>query len=272
MVEITDKANEPAVVLVHGAWHTPEHYAEMEAALTDAGFLTVVPRLPTVNGDKPPTTTLSDDVVTVREEATKLISQGHPLLVLCHSYGGMVVTDAFTPDMHLEARKKNGLPGGIVHLIYMCAFLPQNGQSLATIKSASGENLETVIDYDDHRSSFPKDPVNMFYGELNPDAADMWTSKLITHSGEAHYAEITNTAWSYFPVTYLYCEEDAAIPLAAQHSMVDAVVATGSQKVRTKSYKAAHSPFLSIPDKVAALVKDTWESMGIDSRVVLLGS
>jgi hypothetical protein len=65
------------------------------------------------------------------------------------------------------------------------------------------------------------------------------------------YSKITYAGWRDIPSTYLYCLQDQAIPIEAQRGMV----AESGVQFRTETFDASHSPFLSMPDKVAAAVR-----------------
>lgn len=108
----------PALLLIHGAWHHPEFYAPLCKSLEALNYEVVCPRLPSCNDAVPPTKSLHDDVALIRATAQTLLNGGKRVVAIMHSYGGMVGTEAL-----------HGLP--IEHLIYMTAFLPSSGKSLA---------------------------------------------------------------------------------------------------------------------------------------------
>lgn len=248
----------PTLLFVHGAWHSPSfHYAAFLETIEAAGFHTVAPALPTINGIKPPNKSLMDDVVLVKEIAAELVAQGRPVLVLCHSYGGVVVTNALTPDLSFTSRHNLGQPGGIVHVVYLCAFMPMLGGSVRSIFTDSGALL--AFDIDGEGNSFPNNPHEAFYADVDPTEAKRMSDNLITHPAKAHGALTTAEAWRYFPVTYLYCEQDMAITIACQHEMVAAIEKGGAMKpVRTETFNASHSPFLSMPKDIVAAVQRAW--------------
>jgi pimeloyl-ACP methyl ester carboxylesterase len=259
----TKTQDQPAILFVHGAWHCPEHYTDLVKAVNQKGFLVVIPRLPSMNGDKPPTKGLADDIICFHHEASKLLEAGHRVLVLSHSYGGIVSTNALTSDLSISARQKAGKPGGIIHLVYMCAFLPQKGESIKSIIASSGALLD--IDVDANGNAMPKNPLEAFYGDLPAARAEHWAQMLVTHPISAHVMETTTTAWESFPMTYLFCEDDQAVTFRRQKEMVQAVRDAGIDGIRTELFKASHSPFLSAPDEVAAAVQRAW-----DAQMVLL--
>ena len=108
----------PTILLIHGAWHYPSLYAPFCKSLEALGYEVVCPRLLSCNDAVPPTKFLHDDVALIRGTAQSLLDEGKRVVAVMHSYGGMVGTDAL-----------HGLP--IQHLIYMTAFVPPSGKSLA---------------------------------------------------------------------------------------------------------------------------------------------
>ena len=108
----------PTILVIHGAWHHPEFYAPFCKAFEDLGYEAVCPRLLTCNNDVPPTKKLEDDVALIRKTAQSLLDDGKTVIAVMHSYGGVVGTDAL-----------HGL--AIKRLIYMTAFIPPSGSSLA---------------------------------------------------------------------------------------------------------------------------------------------
>lgn len=125
-------ANKPTILIVHGAWHHPAYFSSVIKLLEAQGYNTICPHLPTCNTDETPTKTLEDDVALIRSTASSLADEGHEIVALMHSYGGVVGTDALY-GMSTTERAKSGLKGGLKRLVYMCAFIPQKGQSLAGI-------------------------------------------------------------------------------------------------------------------------------------------
>jgi pimeloyl-ACP methyl ester carboxylesterase len=126
----------PTILIIHGAWHHPAYFKDLNQQLQDHGYGVACPHLPTCSNDVPPKKLFKDDVAIVRDIATSLADDGKEIVVLMHSYGGMVGTDALY-DMSVSSRAEAGLKGGVKRLVYMCAFIPQKGQSLAGIFGGS---------------------------------------------------------------------------------------------------------------------------------------
>lgn len=125
-------STKPAILILHGAWHHPEHFAKQIALLQSHSYEVICPVQPSYNA-QPATTTLQEDAAFIRGVLSKLIDEeGKDVILLMHSYGGMVGTEAVTEEMSRNLREKNGSQGGVVKLLYLCAFMLHKGESLAT--------------------------------------------------------------------------------------------------------------------------------------------
>lgn len=119
----------PVILIIGGGWHKPHHYGKLQAALEAAGHEVHCPAHPSMNEARPPTASLAEDSSNIREFAEKLIGSGRRIVAIVHSYGGQIGTDALH-GLGLEERKKRGESGGVVNIVYMCAFaLPVGGSS-----------------------------------------------------------------------------------------------------------------------------------------------
>ena len=127
------KSAQPAVLIIHGAWTPASAFADFSRRLERAGFLVECPQLPSVNIERN-AVHFVEEVATVRKALTALADNGHPILVLMHSYGGIVGANAVTEDLYLSTRQKKAkdgfLPaGGVVSLVYVAAMMVQKGQT-----------------------------------------------------------------------------------------------------------------------------------------------
>lgn len=109
----------PYVIIAHGSWHTPDAYALLGTALEERGYEVDIPSLPTCRADGI-SKTLSDDCHFFRAKLTRLINRGREIIVVMHSYGGMVGAGSVAG---LE-RKAAGDEGGVIGLVFMTAFIP----------------------------------------------------------------------------------------------------------------------------------------------------
>lgn len=83
----------PTIVLVPGAWATPTFYTQLSSNLSEKGLTTETVAHPSA-GAEPPTKTLDDDVSNLRSTLERLVNFGGDVIVVAHSYGGLVASGA----------------------------------------------------------------------------------------------------------------------------------------------------------------------------------
>ena len=245
-------SEKPAIVLVHGAWHIPAHYQGFIDALTNAGFETHCPLLPTCNGAQPANSTLEDDTNTIEALIRSLIDKGRQVLLLMHSYAGVVGTNAVNQNLSFTQRKRNGLPSGVIALVYLCAFMLQPGETVKSATHVPASDDPVVVAADG--TSTVKNSQRMFYHDLNEADANKCASMLVPHSIAAFVEPVTETSWRELPVTYLYCTEDRVLWYDWQVEQVRAMREQGGD-VRTETFRASHSPYLSMPGEVVEAIQ-----------------
>jgi pimeloyl-ACP methyl ester carboxylesterase len=216
-------------LLVHGAWHGAWCWEAVQDHLPGAVALD----LPSNHVDG---ASFTDDVNAVR---TAL--DGMTDVVLCgHSYGGAVISEAGAHD-------------NVRHLVYLTAFALDVGETEMSNAAAGdpvaaaappadlnaamgfeGENL--VLDPDGARTAF----------YLDCDVAPV--DRLVPHPARAFGVETAAAAWRDTPSTYVVCTEDRAIHPDVQRFFANRC---GS----TVELAASHSPMLSMPDRVAEILR-----------------
>lgn len=97
------------------------------------------------------------------------------------------------------------------------------------------------------------DTQNVFYHDIPREQADARSAKLSAHSTQAFNVPLRYAAYKHVPATYLFCENDNAIPLFVQQSFV---AQAGEGVVKTHTCSSGHSPMLSMPDTVTAVVRE----------------
>ena len=132
----------PTVLFVHGSWHSPVHFEPVMKLFEAHGYATECPCQPSFNA-KPAPTNMEEDAKAIRAVLDRLVvDESKNVIVVMHSYGGVVGTQAVDESLGKKARQNNDLPGGVVHLLYLCAFIVPLGDSLA---SALGGTLPPFI-------------------------------------------------------------------------------------------------------------------------------
>ena len=123
----------PTIVLVQGSFQTPLVYAKLSTGLRNAGYPVVHPPLPTcsdVEASDFPSRTLRDDALAVTKTIEQLVEEEKSVVVVMHSYGGIVGSEAIPESLARTARQAQRKKGGVDHLFYYSAFLLTKGQSV----------------------------------------------------------------------------------------------------------------------------------------------
>lgn len=235
----------PTVVLVHGAWADSSSWAKVVRRLQHDGYTVEVPANP-LRG-------LTSDSAYL---ASYLDTISGPVVLVGHSYGGAVITNAATGDSDVEA------------LVYIDAFVPDEGETvvqLATAEpgSAIGGDPATVFDAVPIQGS-PGDVDLYVKKSVFPDAfandlprktamvlaavqRPVAFSALVTPSGAP--------AWETIPSWYFVGTLDRVLPPAAQRFMAERADAV------TVEVKASHLPMVSRPGAVTRLILDAAETV-----------
>lgn len=218
---------------MHGAWHGSWCWAEVERILQGRGVGTVTVDNPSVHAAP---ATLHDDADNVLRAIDAV---GGPVVLVGHSYGGAIVTDA-------------GAHPAVAHVVYVAAFVLDDGESVITNALTGGEagnELEPALRFEDDVAYV--DPVlagRVFYNDCSDAAASVAVRRLGPQSMVAFAGIPRAVAWRSKPSTYVLCSEDRAVAPALQRS---AAARTGA----VVELAAGHSPFLSRPDDLADLLE-----------------
>src|SRR5580658_8360251 len=216
------------IVLVHGGLVDGSGWKDVYKILKKDGY--------TVSIVQEPTISLPDDVAVTKRV---IESQNGPVILVGHSYGGVVITEA-------------GNDPKVAGLVYVTAFAPDKGESAASIiKSAPpGAPAPPILPPQDgylflDKAKFPA----AFAADVSPDLASFMADSQVPWGVEALGGAITQPAWRTKPSWYLITTEDKMIPPDAQRAMSKRA---GSTVVEVKS---SHSVFLSHPQAVAHLIE-----------------
>jgi pimeloyl-ACP methyl ester carboxylesterase len=220
----------PSLLLVHGAWHGSWCWGKLTPLLTGAGWAVHTVNLPSVAEKGKPRHGLHDDACAVREQLNAIDG---PVVVVAHSYGGAPATEAAAGIASVQ------------HIIYLAAFVLDAGESLFGLVGGQAPPWWNI----DGDTVTPDTPREIFYNDVNGADASAAIARLLPHSMSAVEEQVTAAAWKTTLTSYILCERDNAVPVFAQEQMASRT----SQVYRLPS---SHSPFLSRPAELAALITD----------------
>lgn len=234
--------SKPTIIFVTGAWHKPHLYTNLLSGLQKTRFPVIAPPLPSVGGTTP---SFDADVDTIRAAIADEVSEGHEVIMLMHSYGGMVGSAA--SEGYAKDQVRNG---GVIRMIYMAAFALDEGVSLMDALHHTPLPWWVSANKQQWRAI---DTQQIFYNDVDPVVAGPLEKELDLQAKGAFESKQTYAAWKHIDSTYIVCEYDLAIPMQAQLEMAN----QSGSKCIIVYLKAGHSPFLSMPQQTVNLIRRT---------------
>ena len=168
-----------------------------------------------------------------------LASQNGPVILVGHSYGGVVITEA-------------GNDPKVAGLVYIAAFAPDKGESVAALiaNPLPGAPVPPILPPQDGYLFLDKAKfAASFAADVDTDTAEFMADSQVPWGVEALSGAISQPAWKTKPSWYLVSTEDRMIPPDAQRAMSKRA---GSTVVEVKG---SHSVYVSQPQAVASLIE-----------------
>jgi pimeloyl-ACP methyl ester carboxylesterase len=209
------------VILVHGMWHQPAHLSLLMHELRESGIRVTSP--PLHRGS------LAADTAAI--QAAVDASAIAPVVV-GHSYGGSVIT---------------GLRG-VHHLVFIAAFVPDTGESSASLGGPEPLIRAALITNSDRSTSVdPSKAREYLYGDCS-EAVSTWATTLLRPQAPGHGRGVPSyIGWHSTRSTYVICTRDRALDPERQREM-------SRRCDHTVEIATSHSPFISGPKKLATLL------------------
>jgi pimeloyl-ACP methyl ester carboxylesterase len=224
--EITMAKN---IVLVHGGFVDGAGWEGVYKILKRDGYNVSVVQNPTIS--------LDDDVAVTKRI---LAAQDGPAILVGHSYGGAVITEA-------------GSDPKVAGLVYVTAFVPDKGESVASLieNPPPGAPVPPILPPQDgylflDKAKFPAS----FAGDVDAEKAAFMADSQVPWGVAALSGKISEPAWRAKPSWYLIATDDKMIPPDAQRAMSKRVGAT------VVEVKGSHAIYVSQPGPVAKLIEE----------------
>lgn len=240
-------ASKPTIVLVHGAWADSSSWAPVTAILQNQGYNVLVPPNPlrSLSGD-------SAYIAAYLQQATT-----GPVVLVGHSYGGAVITNAALADPDVQA------------LVYVDAFAPAEGEAVGQIVGASTSALNvpdptTVFNFVAYPGAVNDDVDVYLKDETFADyfAQDVPPAvRAVLAAGQKPAAFFTNLepsgppAWASLPSWYVLGTQDLVIPPDTQRAQAERA---GSHITEVK---AGHLPMISKPLGVVKVIQEAADTV-----------
>ena len=217
------------IILVHGGLVDGSGWEAVYNVLKKDGYTVTIVQNPTIS--------LADDVAFTKRA---IGVQNGPVILVGHSYGGAVITEA-------------GNDPKVAGLVYIAAFALDKGESVATLikDPPPGAPVPPILPPVDgflllDKAKFPAS----FAGDVSPEKAEFMADSQVPWGVDALAGTISEAAWKAKPTWYLLTTEDRMLPPDAQRLMSKRAGAT------VVEVKSSHAVFLSHPQVVAHIIEE----------------
>ena len=218
--------NATNIVLVHGGWADGSGWSKEIPILRNAGHKVIAVQLPTHS--------LSDDVATVKR-AIDLV--GGPTILVGHSYGGEVITNAGYNNPNVTG------------LVYIAAFAPDEGQSLSSfVDPAKFPKDLFLVDSGGFIYLNPEIFRENFAQDVDSAEADLMAIVQKPFNQSIFGEKSGSPAWKQLPTWYQISDADRMIPPDVQRMFAERMNAT------TLSLNTSHASYVSHPNEIAELI------------------
>ncbi len=223
------------IVIVHGAFADGSGWEGVYRILTDDGYKVTIVQNPLVS--------LEADVTATQNV---LANESGPVVLVGHSYGGAVITQA-------------GDDQKVKSLVYVAAYVPDVGESVEDLLKKADQSVPAppilidgkkgiaLID----RAKFPE----AFAADIDPKKAEFMAASQAPLGLLAVSAKITKAAWKNKPSYYIVSSQDHMIPPSDERKM-----ATTAKAVQQFEFDASHAVFISHPEEVAKVIEQAAKS------------
>jgi pimeloyl-ACP methyl ester carboxylesterase len=218
-----------SIVLVHGGFVDGSGWEGVYQILKRDGYNISIVQNPTIS--------LADDVAVTRRV---LAAQSGPVILVGHSYGGAVITEA-------------GNDPKVAGLVYIAAFALDNGESVSSLikDPPPGAPVPPILPPQDgflflDKAKFPAS----FAADVDAGKAEFMADSQVPWGVGALTGTISQAAWRTKPSWYLIATDDKMIPPPAQRFMSERAGSTVAEAA------GSHAIYVSQPNAVAALIKE----------------
>ena len=221
---MTDARN---VVLVHGGFVDGSGWEGVYHVLKEDGFNVSIVQNPTLS--------LADDDAITRRVLDK---QDGPTILVGHSYGGAVITEAGTHE-------------NVAGLVYIAAFAPDRGESVGSLIAGFPQDgpQPPILPPQDGFLLLDRDKFHAsFAADVAAELASFMADAQVPWGVDATSTNITEAAWRSKPSWYLVATDDHMIPPPAQRTMAERIGATITET------PGSHAVYVSNPAAVATLI------------------
>ncbi|KIW37879.1 uncharacterized protein PV06_09861 [Exophiala oligosperma] len=250
----TGKTSRPAIVLVPGAACRLIFYTDLVEQLSK-DFETHAYDLLTASREPPQqAATLADDAAFFHDKIQDLVNAGKDVVVLAHSYGGMPATDSVQGLLKSD-RASQGLPGGVVRIVYLSCIVGDVGQTAGELTSdldfgfmqpvgENGEFLGQILGLEGATTIF---------SDIPQEEALKWQSRQSLQSTICYAGKAVYPAYRDVPVSYIFYSGDKVLTPEFQQGRID-FLKKEAKEFDLLRLETGHCPNVSEPEATAKII------------------
>ncbi len=225
-------AGKPTIVLVHGAFADGSAWQAVVPILQRNGYKVIAVQNPLAM--------LSEDIATTKRVIDAETHSGRTVVAVGHSYGGAVISGAAAGNANVKA------------LVFIAAFAPDAGEPIGAFNEKYPSELGTALVRD--AAGFVYIDVAKYHDVFAGDLPAQQTRAMAVAQRPIYAAifaqSVPAAAWRTIPSWYLVAQQDRSIAPELERFYAKRMNA------KTSEIKASHLPFISQPQKVAALIEE----------------
>ena len=222
------------IVLVHGAFADGSSWSKVIPLLQAKGY--------NVIAVQNPLTSLVDDAAAARRVIAQMDG---PVLLVAHSYGGMVISEA-------------GKDPKVVGLVYVAALVPEEGQNANDVNAAmptTGVEKEFRVNPEGFVSLSLKAINENFVPDASPEEKNLIYATQVPLHASAGEQKVYSPAWMTKPSWFIVATQDGVINPDLERSKAKLI------KAKTIELNSGHVPMISYPNKVAAFIESAAQAL-----------
>ncbi|KAF2228053.1 Alpha/beta hydrolase fold-1 [Elsinoe ampelina] len=260
VIQQADTMANPLVwLLVPGAWHPGPMYQPMLNKLAEAGYETHAITNRSVADPRAENITIQDDAQQVHDVITGFIDQGKDVVVITHSYGGLVgTTGAY--GLSKKAVEVAGKKGGVVGVVCIASVFSKEGVSVRDAGGAAAGWVNANSPREGVSSVSIEDGMDVFYGpEVDEDTARALAGQIKPQGMQTFTSPPGKSVWADENMKgrlgYIRCLRDRALPFEVQKALLDMT----ETEWHIADLDTGHSPFVSRPEETVKICLDMLE-------------
>ncbi|KPI41920.1 uncharacterized protein AB675_5297 [Cyphellophora attinorum] len=257
MVLDTTTSSNPTIFVIPGGACPVVFYNDLVSTLTKQGFEAETHNLRSYTDDPKNAEPqgLTEDAAYMHEKIEALVDQGKEVVVVGHSYGGLVTTDA-AHGLSKAERARAGKRGGIVRIIYLSCIVGAVGSN--STETCAGRLPEfDFMQPSEENPEFLRQSeksAGTVFSDLPKEQADLWVSRQWCHSVRAFNDKIQYASYLQNPVTWIFCKGDEVLTPSFQRGCIEFIEQEKGKKIDVVELDVGHCPNVTATELTAKTI------------------